>query len=106
MEDAYEGKTEGSRHTNKVWEKGTLLSLEKGASNTGIPYLNLLLEVKGKKYTENIPCVAYGHLADEIEKQAKTGDTVSIYGRLRSKTKEGNKVSITFICEQFDKVIA
>jgi len=91
------------RHLNKVDAKGKMIEMVRGESKTNIPFVNLLLEVVGKKYTEKIPFVSYGSLVDSILSTAKVGDTVQIYGRVRSKEKNG-RVSVSLICEQFDVI--
>jgi hypothetical protein len=90
-------------HINKVNIKGIIRNITKGVNKSNVPFVNVLIEVKGRKYVDSIPCVAYGVLAESIQSKASVGETVFVYGRLRSRVKE-DQFLITFICEQFDVI--
>ena len=92
-----------SRHLNKWDLRGTVISVQKGKSQTGITYLNVIAQVIGKKYTEAIPFVLYGLLAERLENTLKNGDTILAHGRHRSKNKQ-NGFIVSLVCEQLDIV--
>lgn len=94
---------EKTRHHIKVQAKGRILEITKGVSRTNIPFVNFILETVGKKYTEKLPFVSYGALVEAIVNSTKVGDTVQIYGRVRSKDRDG-RISISLVCEQFDVI--
>ena len=60
--------------------KGIISKSERGQTKNGLTFYNVLVEVKGKKYTDYVPVVAYGDFTIP-----KMGSCVLVRGRIRSK---------------------
>lgn len=88
-------------HGFKFDGRGIILEITQGKSTSmGTSYANILIESRGKKYTETIPMVAYGPVADSlIQRKIKEGDTVIVHGRIRSKSRPDRVFSV-LVCEQ------
>ena len=79
--------------------KGVLSKKEKGQTKNGLDFHNILVEVKGKKYTDFIPLVAYGEFTIP-----GVGTAVVVFGRIRSKEFD-LKYSPTLIVESIHEIV-
>lgn len=85
-------------HVNRVELRGKLIEAKKGITEKGLHYCNLLVEVKGRKFTEVIPAIVYGDfLVPEV------GGTVVIFGRLRSKMNQ-DRLFLSLLVENIDTI--
>ena len=85
-------------HVNRVELRGKLIECKKGTTEKGLNYCNILIEVKGRKFTEIIPAIMYGDFLIP-----ETGSTVVIFGRLRSKMSQ-EKLFISVLVENLDVI--
>ena len=79
--------------------KGSISKSEKGQTKNGLDFHNILVEVKGKKYVDFVPLVAYGDYTIP-----KIGSHVVVFGRIRSKEFD-LKYSPTLIVESIHQVV-
>jgi putative aminopeptidase FrvX len=79
--------------------KGVISKSEKGQTKNGLDFHNILVEVKGKKYTDFIPLVAYGEFIIP-----GIGMEVVVFGRIRSKEFD-LKYSPTLIVESIHRIV-
>ena len=80
--------------------KGVISKSEKGQTRNGLDFHNILVEVKGKKYTDFVPLVAYGEFVIP-----KAGSQVIVFGRIRSKEFDF-KYSPTLIVESIHQIVS
>jgi hypothetical protein len=85
-------------HVNRAELRGTLIQSTKGVTDKNLSFYNILIEVRGRKFTEVIPAIAYGDY-----KMPTVGKKVVIFGRLRSKNVQG-KYMLAFLIENIDEV--
>lgn len=84
---------------NRIEVKGSVFKIEKGQTKNGLDFYNILIEVKGKKYTDIVPFVAYGEY-----RIPQIGTEVVIFGRIRSKVFDA-KYSPTLIIESILPIV-
>jgi putative aminopeptidase FrvX len=79
--------------------KGTISKSWDGKTKAGLDFHNILVEVRGWKYTDLIPMVAYGEFIIP-----KVGSQVVVFGRIRSKEFEF-KYTPTIIIESIHQIV-
>jgi hypothetical protein len=89
---------------NRVILTGTLTKIESGTTTQSFPFVNIVVQSVGLKYTDNIPCVVYGATATRLLESTKAGDVVTVYGRVREKTTNG-KTFISIVVTSVKKSI-
>lgn len=89
---------------NRVILTGILTKIEPGTTLQGFPFLNIIVESTGLKYTDKIPCVVYGNTATRMNESVKVGDSILVSGRVREKT-VNNKSFISIVVSSVKKSI-
>ena len=85
---------------NKTTLSGEIQSLETFKTNKGMFAMNLSLKTNNR-YTNTIPCVSYGPLAEKINKQYTVGTNVIIFGRCMSvQIKDSKAYTIRVVIEK------
>ena len=70
---------------NEVKISGKVISLNSGDAKDKIPYVNIYIESKGKKYSDTLHCSFYGENAVQVLADVKEGDKIMVSGKVIGK---------------------
>jgi len=90
-----------SRDKNQITLSGTVLHIDAFKTKTNIDAINLNLQVDSK-YTDIIPCIAYGDIANKIISRIAKHDEILLVGRVMT-IPNNTKIMVRIVIESFGK---